>query len=62
MLGARSRHSAVRTTSRSDGENIDHLLLRPPIEEDAPLADAEPPEALRPAEALDVAVGQLTDC
>lgn len=51
----------VRTTSRSNSEDVDHLLIRSPIEEDAPLADSEAPEALGSAEALDIAIGKLAD-
>jgi hypothetical protein len=53
--------SAICAASRPNGEDVDHLLIRSSIEEDSPLADAKPPEALWPAEALDVAVGKLAD-
>lgn len=52
----------VRTTSRSNSEDVDHLLIQSPIEEDAPLADAEAPEALRATEAFDIALRKLADC
>jgi hypothetical protein len=55
-------YSPVCATARANGQDIDHLLLRSPIEEDAPLADAEPPEALRAAEAFDIALRKLPDC
>jgi hypothetical protein len=51
----------IGPAARPDSEYVDHLLLRSPIEEDAPLSDAESPEALRAAEALDVAVGKPAD-
>lgn len=38
------------------------FVLRPPIEDDAPLADAQPPEPLGTTEAFDVAVGKLANC
>jgi hypothetical protein len=53
--------SPIRAATGANGEDIDHLLARSSIEEDAPLSDAESPEALRSAEAFDVAVGKLTD-
>ena len=60
---SRSRQGLpICATSRPDSEDVDHLLLRSPIEEDAPLADAEPPEALRAAEAFDIALRKLADC
>lgn len=52
----------VGAASRANCENVDHLLLRSPIEEDAPLADAEPPETLRATEAFDIALRKLADC
>jgi len=61
VVRGRSLASAVCATSRPNGEDVDHLLLRSSIEEDSPLADAEPPEALRPAKALDVALGKPAD-
>ena len=62
VVRGRSLASAVCANSGPDSEDIDHPLLRSSIEEDAPLADAEPPEALGAAEALDVALGKLADC
>jgi hypothetical protein len=53
--------SLIRAATGANGQDIDHLLARSSIEEDAPLADAESPEALRSAETFDVAVGKLTD-
>jgi hypothetical protein len=53
--------SPIGAASRSNRQDIDHLLARSSIEEDAPLADAESPEELRSAETFDVAVGKLAD-
>jgi hypothetical protein len=47
--------SPICATSRANGEDVNHLFLRPPVEENAPLSDAEPPETLGTTEALDVA-------
>jgi hypothetical protein len=61
VVRGRSLASAIGATSGPDSEDVDHLLIRSSIEEDAPLADAEPPEALRAAKALDVALGKPAD-
>jgi hypothetical protein len=53
--------SPIRAAPSSNRQDIDRLLARSTIEDDAPLADAEPPEPLGTAEAFDVTVGKLAD-
>lgn len=48
VVRGRSLASAVCATPGPDSEDVDHLLIRPSIEDDAPLCDAEP---RRPREA-----------
>jgi hypothetical protein len=63
-LGLRGEYlcrSPIGATSRSNRQDIDHLLARSPIEEDALLSDAESPQALRSAKAFHVALGKLAD-
>lgn len=51
----------VCAPSRPDSQDVNYLLFRPPIEDDAPLADAQSPKAFGSAEAFDVAVGESAD-
>ena len=62
LRGTSAGCSPVSAASRSNRQDIDYLFARSSIKEDAPLADAEAPEALRTAEVFDVAVGKLADC
>lgn len=50
--------SLVSAASRQNRQDINHLLAGSTIEENAPLANAESPEALWPAKALDVTLGK----
>jgi hypothetical protein len=53
--------SPIGATSRSNRQDVDRLLARSTIEDDAPPADAQSPEPLGTAEAFDVTLGKLDD-
>jgi hypothetical protein len=61
MRSSGSGFSPIRATAWSDGEDVNYPFSRPAVEDHAPLADSQPPEALRTTKALDVAIGQLAD-